>query len=192
MKFIDTKRPVSNRGVPPDSYLIESIRWCKTAPDEIFAANPNPKDIYADVEPILGPWPNLLWRRGVMLEVMRVVAGFESSWNFNEGVDITNFHSLHNIDGEETGIFQVSFDSTEIKSPYGDIKQFAVSKGIGTVGSFITQMKANHELAFEYFARLARINIRWDGPLIRHEVDQWLSRDAVAEFCACLTKILIV
>jgi hypothetical protein len=192
MKFIDTKRPVSNRGVPPDSYLIESIRWCKTAPDEIFAPNPNPSDIYADVKPILGPWPNLLWRRGVMLEAMRVVAGFESSWNFNCGVDTTNQHSLHNIEGQETGIFQVSFDSTRIYSSYGNMKAFAVSRGIGSVGSFISEMKSDHELAFEYFARLSRINIRWDGPLIRHEIDRWLSRDAVAEFCTSLTKMLTI
>jgi len=177
---------VSNRGRPPTSFLIELVEWGRAAPEEIFAPNPNPADIYADVKPILGPWQNLLHRRAAMLEVMRVHAGFESSWDWNEGVDVSNQTSLHNKNGEETGIFQVSFDSTFIAN--GAMKPFAVEHGIGTVGSFIPTMKSNHKLALEYYGRLVRINIKWAGPLLRHEVDPWLSRAAVDDLQILLAQ----
>jgi hypothetical protein len=115
-----------------------------------------------------------------MLEVMRVHAGFESSWNWGEGVDTTNHTSMSHPEGEETGIFQVSFDSTQLGD--GAMKSFAVEHGIGTAGSFIPAMKSNHWLAMEYYGRLVRVSIRWAGPLARHEIDTWLSRAAVTEF----------
>lgn len=180
MNFLATKARVKNRGIPPDSFLIELLAWGARAPEDIFAPNPNPADIYAFSKPILGPWEDLLHRRAAMLEVMRVHAGFESTWNWNEGVDVTNKTSMTHKEGEETGIFQVSFDSTFIAN--GAMKDFAVAHGIGTVGSFISQMKADHKLALEYYARLVRINIKWAGPLLRHEIDPWLSRAAVDEF----------
>lgn len=180
MTFIATKVRVKNRGVPPDSFLEELVAWGRKAAPDIFAPNPNPLDVYASIKPILGPWRNLLHRRAALLEVMRVHAGFESSWNWNEGVDVTNQTSMHNINGQETGIFQVSFDSTELAA--GAMKPFAVEHGIGTVGSFIPQMKSDHKLALEYYARLVRINIKWAGPLIRHEIDPWLSPASVNEF----------
>jgi len=115
-----------------------------------------------------------------MLEIMRVHAGFESSWNWKEGVDVTNQASQLHTEGQETGIFQVSFDSTRLGD--GAMKPFAAAHGIGTVGSFITEMKKDHKLALEYYARLVRVSIKWAGPLIRHEIDPWLSRPAVDEF----------
>lgn len=185
MQFKATKSKVKNRGEPPDSFLIELVEWGRSAPAEIFEANSNPNDIYAYMSPIFGPWINLLHRRAALLEEMRVHAGFESSWHFGEGVDVTNLTSMHNRNGEEAGIFQVSFDSTYIAN--GAMKPFAVANGIATVGSFITQMKANHPLALEYYARLVRINIKWAGPLLRHEVDPWLSIAAVDEFQTLLS-----
>src|SRR6266850_3787488 len=125
MKFVATKAKVSNRGEPPTSFLTELVEWGGSAADDIFSPNTNPSDIYADIEHIFGPWINLLHRRAAMLEVMRVHAGFESSWNWNEGVDRTNQTSMHNRNGEETGIFQVSFDSTFIAD--GAMKPFAVA-----------------------------------------------------------------
>lgn len=180
MEFIATKQKVLNRGVPPDSFLTELVGWGRSAPDDIFAPNDNPADIYADVRPILGPWESPLHRRAAMLEVMRVHAGFESSWNFNEGVDVTNETSIAHKEGQETGVFQVSFDSTYLGN--GAMMLFAVKNDIGTVDTFIPAMKSDHPLAFEYYARLVRVSIRWAGPLIRHEIDPWLRRDAVAEF----------
>lgn len=179
-QFKYIKARVANRGMPHDAFLTELVDWLRTAPEEIFAPNDNPGDIYNLLEPILGPWRNLLHRRAALGEDMRVHAGFESSWNWNEGVDTTNQTSMKNVNGQETGIFQVSFDSTFLGN--GAMKPFAVEHGIGTVGSFIPQMKSDHKLALEYYARLVRVSIRWAGPLLRHEVDPWLSRSAVTEF----------
>src|SRR5205807_21977 len=116
-----TKAKVSNRGVPPDSFLTELVAFGISAPAEIFQANTNPVDIYADIKPKLGPWVNLLHRRAALLETMRVVAGFESGWNWLEGKDVTN--PSKDKDGEATGIFQVSFDSTRLE--HGAMQGFA-------------------------------------------------------------------
>lgn len=186
MTFHATKTKVRHYGVPPDSFLIEQVAWGREAPEELFGPIPNrlapapDPDVYAFLKPILGPWKNLLHRRAVMLELQRVHAGFESSWNWHQGVDTTNKSSMKDKKREETGIFQVSFDSTFIAN--GAIKPFAVANGISTVGSFIPAMKSNHKLALEYYTRLVRLSIKWAGPLLRHEVDEYLSRDAVAEF----------
>jgi len=185
MTFTATKAKVKNRGTPPDSFLTELVEWGRAAPDDIFAPNTNPADIYSAVQPILGPWRNLLHRRAALLEVMRVHAGFESSWNWNEGVDITNQTSMKHKEGEETGIFQVSFDSTLLGNHA--MKAFSVEHGIGSPGSFIPEMKRNHTLALEYYARLVRVSIAWAGPIKRHEIDPWLSKAAVSEFQGLLS-----
>jgi len=180
MNFVATKTRVSNRGIAPDTFLIELVAWGKEAPEEIFAPNSNPADIYALIAPTLGPWTNLEHRRAALLEEMRVHAGFESSWHWNEGVDITNETSKAHITGQETGIFQVSFDSTWIDNKA--MQPFAIERGIGSAGSFIPQMKSDHKLAMEYYARLIRVSIAWAGPLKRREIIPWLSRAAVSEF----------
>ena len=185
MEFISTRGRVKQRGVPPTSFLIELVGWGRTEDLSVFAPNANPADIYSLILPILGPWTNFLHRRAALLEVMRVHAGFESSWNWNEGVDKTNKTSMTHLDGQETGIFQVSFDSTFIAN--GAMKPFAIEHGIGTAGSFIPEMKSNHKLALEYYARLVRVNIKWAGPLLRHEIDSSLSRASVDEFQKLLT-----
>src|SRR5260370_32510240 len=89
MPFHATKQPVSTRGIPPDNFLDQLVAWGRTAHDDIFAAN-SQTDIYSNVFGVLGPWGDLRHRRAVMLEVMRVLAGFESSWDWEAGVDVTN------------------------------------------------------------------------------------------------------
>lgn len=176
----DVKNPVLNRGVAPDSFLHEIVAWAKTAPDEIFAVNPNPADIYATVRGRLGPYESILQRKAVMLEVMRVHAGFESSWNWSEGVDTTNKTSMANLTGQETGIFQVSFDSVALGN--SAMLPFVQQHDCPTPRPFIDKMKTDHSLALEYYARLVRVNVKWAGPIMRGEINQWLSRDAMAEF----------
>jgi hypothetical protein len=116
--FFATKKQVKNRGIPPDAFLEELVAWGKQAPDAIFAPNPA-HDVYASVAGVLGPWTGPGHRRAAMLEVMGVLAGFESSWHWTAGVDTA---------------------SGQVKNP--DVK--------------------------------------------RHEIDEWLSRTAVAEFQAQL------
>lgn len=190
--------PVYNRGRPPVAFLDELIELMRQAPDEISAPNAVPVDIFTVIKPYLatmgGPsnlpiyrWDSLLHRKAALCEDMRVHAGMESSWKWGEGVDKTNRTSMKNKAGEETGIFQVSFDSTNLGG--GVMKAFAKSHNIETPEKFIAAMKKDHALALEYYARLVRVSIRWAGPLLRHGEDSvfpWLRRAAVAEFMGFL------
>ncbi|MCF4966904.1 hypothetical protein [Nostoc sp. CMAA1605] len=177
-KFIECKATVYNRGLPPDSFLNELIDWARQAPDEIFQENNN-NDIYVSVAPELDPWNGLLHRKAVMLEVLRVLGGFESSWNWKEGRDSTNPNS-NTPCTEEAGIFQCSGDSMgfdpSLKKLLKDVS------GKTDCETFIKVSKSNHKFAIEYCARLLRFTVNHNGPVKRKEINSWLKRDAVKEF----------
>jgi hypothetical protein len=184
--FTACKSTVSGRGIPPDSFLNELVDWGLGAPDEIFAPNDKP-DIYGSVKAELGPWNGALHRKAVMLEALRVLAGFESSWHWGEGVDTTNQTSMTHLAGQETGIFQVSYDSMGFDPSLGDcVRRYC---DVTEVQVFIDAMKQNHSFALEYCARLLRFSIAWDGPIKRHEMQPSLSRAAVAEFEGFLASV---
>jgi hypothetical protein len=174
---IDTDR-VSNRGVPPTRWLKELIAWAKKAPDEIFEPN-DKKDAYWSVAKEMGPYTTLKYRKAVMCEILRVLAGFESSWRWTEGVDKTNPTS-NTPCTEETGCFQVSGNSMNFDQSLKDL----VLKKVGTLDckAFIPAMKSDHELALEYAARLLRFTVKHNGPVLRKEINPYLNKSAVAEF----------
>ena len=182
MTYTATKQHVSNRGVPPDFFLDELVAWGKRSPDEIFAPNPF-SDIYSSVFNTLGPWEGIPHRRAVMLEVLRVLAGFESSWNFNEGPDTTNPTSI-TPDTMEAGAWQVSANAMNFGQ---ELKDLVLAK-VGTLdgNAFQRAMKQDHPLATEFIARLLRRTTHHNGPVLRHEIDSWLRRNAVAEFQALM------
>lgn len=200
MQFAATLKMVENRGRAPKTFLEELVTWGKKAPEEIFAPNNNLVEAYTVIKSSLATqegfdgartplyrWESPLHRRGALLELMRVHAGIESSWKWGEGVDKTNKTSMANKTGQETGIFQVSFNSEDLG--HAAMKDFAKANGIDTVDAFIALMKTNHELALEYYARLVRINIAWAGPLLRHNNDSVypnLDRSSMREFMALL------
>ena len=173
VKFKATRARVKNRGIPPVEFLSKLVEWGKTAPDEIFKEN-YVFDVYSSVRWRLGPYRDLIHRKAVMLEVMRVLAGFESSWNWNEGVDVTN-PSSNTPDTMEAGAWQVSANSRRFGS---DLQAISPADG----DAFQHQMKGNRKLAMEYIARLLRHTVNHNGPVKRHEIDPWLSKDAVEEF----------
>lgn len=186
MNLTPLKLPVADRGTPKESFLTELVEWGKNAPEEIFAPNNDPEDVFIRLAPVLGPWHSPIHRRAAMFELLRCLAGFESSWIWTEGVDITNATSMKNIEGRETGIFQVSFDSLRLDDARntGDDLRQCVMKYCGAldVHKFLDLMKTDHAFALEYCARLLRNSFYWDGPIKRHEIDKWLSRGAVAHF----------
>ena len=169
---------VKNRGPAPDDFLSELIAWGKSAPSEIFEPNRN-IDVYCSVAKALGPWQGSKHRRASMLEVMRVLAGFESSWNWNAGVDITNPTSVTATTIEE-GAWQVSANSINFGT---DLKALIIDK-VGTVegNAFQKAIKSNHSLAMEYVARLLRHTVNHHGPVKHHYIDAWLRKDAVENF----------
>jgi hypothetical protein len=189
-KYDALKAAVYTRGIPPDSFLDELIEWGRQAPDEIFAPN-DKADIYGSVKNQLGPWTGIFHRKAAMLEVLRVLAGFESSWHWNEGRDITNSTSGTPWT-EETGIFQVSANATDFDKSLSQFVVATIGKFAGPFASryhngfdcrkFIVEMKANHKFAIEFAARLLRFTTKHNGPVARREINPWLSRDAVEEF----------
>ena len=178
MSYGAMKQHVSNRGVPPDPFLDELVAWGKVAPEEIFAPNPY-SDIYSSVKNTLGPWESNEHRRAVMLEVMRVLAGFESSWDWEAGRDVTNPTS-DTPETTEAGAWQVSANSVNFGS---ELKELILREVHSLDGiQFQKAMKSNHRLAMEYIARLLRRTTHHNGPVLRHEIDPWLRRDTVEEF----------
>lgn len=178
--YIATLTPVSaQHASPPVSFLDQLVDAIDALPDEVFAENPL-FDIYAVMKGSLGPYISLRHRKAVMCEVLRVQAAFESDWNWNAGVDITNPNSVAHIEGEETGAFQVSFDSTGLSHV---LKEFVADNYIETAQKFIPAMKNDHRLAVEYCARLLRINTTWCGTIKDPtKVISHVRRDAVDEF----------
>ncbi len=182
MPYVALKSAVYNRGVPPDAFLDELISWGKDADSEIFAPN-SIYDVYSSVFESLGPYRTPAYRRAVMLEVLRVLAGFESSWRWREGRDANN-PSSNTPETTEAGAWQVSANSMV----FGPELRGLVEREVGTVdpNAFQEAMKANRRLAMEYAARLLRRTTAHNGPVKRHEIDAWLKRGAVEEFLECL------
>lgn len=176
--YIATKKKVKNRGIPDDQFLDALVAWGKSAAEDIFAPN-TAHDVYSNVVGTLGPWTGPAHRRAAMLEVMRVLAGFESTWKWNAGVD-TSSGQVKNPDNTEAGAWQVSADSMHLAPQLKALVQARIHTTDGL--AFQTAMKHDHALAMEYIARLLRVTVAANGPVKRHEIDEWLSRPAVAEF----------
>lgn len=209
---------VFNRGTPPAAFIQEMVTWAKTAPNEIFDRTPTVgnRDIFNKVFEQLGPYGNLIHRKAVMLEVMRCLAGFESSWRHREGVD-TSRGSTTTPENAEAGAWQASYDARRLDP---SLARFLESKGITNGLEFQRRMKADrdlseqevkdgvkptHEIAMEFVARLLRVNTGHNGPLYKgterertwprrpelwaaeQSIYPWLNRDAVAEFVALLS-----
>lgn len=181
-RFVACKAEVLNRGAAPDRFLAELVAWGRTAPDELFARNDR-HDIYAQVAPELGPWEGPLHRKAVMLEVLRVLAGFESSWNWHAGVD-TSKRVANTAANEEAGAFQISCDAMGIDP---SLRRFAQTEdAINDCQQFIVAMKNSPTFAIGFTARLLRLTVNHNGPVKRREINAWLRRKAVAEFMALL------
>ena len=168
---------VANRGKPPEAFLNELIAWANQASDSVFSPNKR-IDIYSLTAAELGPWQSLVHRKAAMCEVLRVLAGFESSWRWSEGKD-TNNPAENSTETESAGIFQVSPNSRFLDD---SLMSFARANRADKPEQFRKTMMTNHNFAFDYTARLLRVNLRHNGPVKRGEILPWLKRDAVAAF----------
>lgn len=170
---------VFNRGRAPVDVLDALVDWARQAPDAIFEANAR-RDIYTQVRPELGPWVDLAHRRAVMLEVLRVLGGFESAWHWSAGRDASNPTS-NTPCTEEAGIFQCSGNAMNFDDSLRDLLG-AVTGGDTSCAKFIEVTKADHDFAIGFCARLLRFTVNHHGPVKFRRINRWLSRDAVAEF----------
>lgn len=191
-QFKACKGRVYNRGVAPDSFLNELIDWARTEPESTFAPNAN-ADIYSKVKPELGPWTGQLHRTAVMLEVMRVLALFESGCDWTEGVDTSRL-GADSPENSEAGAWQISYDARGLAL---ELAHLLLDKNIRTGIEFQRAMKFDHSFSMSFVARLLRHNTKHNGPLYKgserlairkslrgeHEsIYPYLSRAAVAEF----------
>jgi hypothetical protein len=197
---------------PKMAFLDELVEWGRKAPMDIFESR-GPDSVYHAVEQCrLGDSQDPQVRRAIMLEVMRVLAGHESTWKWNQGVD----HSNERIEKKdamttEAGPWQVSANSMKRamklqvlvaeraqiptalvamafndKAPKADHAR--AREVVGT--RFQNAMKSNHTLAMEYVARYLSFTTSGHGPF-KHKADRRsiygnLSRDAVNEFLSLL------
>jgi len=190
MTFNATRQPVKGDR-PPIGFLEELVAWAGSAADEIFAPNASfHDDIYDSVSPQLGPCEGIAHRRAVMLEVLRVLAGIESNWNWNDGVDKSK-RTRATAENSEAGAWQVSADSMNFGKELKDLVRKALARdGGGSLDSnaFQRVMKNDHQLAIEYAARLLRHTTKHHGPVNGNKrskkIYPWLSKPAVAEFQA--------
>jgi hypothetical protein len=180
--FIDCKSEVKNRGRAPDPFLNELIDWALTAQEEIFEENAN-HDIYSNISQTLGPFVDLKQRKAAMLEALRVLGGFESSWRWTEGRDTTNPDS--NLPcTEEAGIFQCSGNSMKFDP---SLRQLLLdTAGDSSCEQFISTTKTNHRFAIEYCARLLRYTVDHHGPVKHNKINPYLSKAAMQEFLSFL------
>lgn len=183
-KFIACKNEVYNRGIASDEFLNELLDWALGAPKEIFERN-NRIDIYSRISSELGPWNSFLHRKAAMLEALRVLGGFESSWDWKAGRDITNPDS-NTPSTEEAGIFQCSANSMNFDSSLTDL--LVKEAGSSDPGAFITTTISNHKFAIEYCARLLRFTVNHHGPIKYKHINPWLRSDAMLEFMEFLEK----
>lgn len=192
MRFMACRTRVKNRGVPPEEFLSELVQWAQKADERLFMSNAN-VDIYTHTKAFLGPYSSLRHRKAVMLEVLRVLAGFESSWDSQCGVDTTNPTSVH-PETEEAGLWQVSMNAIAFGE---DLKQLVKAR-IGSTNyrdgrKFQAATKCDRTFATEFIVRLLRHTVKHNGPAkrvttnsTRDSIYPWLSRDAVSEFFALL------
>lgn len=191
--------PVYNRGPAPIEFLDTLVSVIKGLPDEVFS------DTYrSTTEPDVFEFlwydstvlvPNLTMRKAFMCEVLRVLGGFESSWNWAEGRDTANADS-DTLPEFEAGVFQCSANSMNFHSSLKQCfdRHFG-GPGRASVGSqndisrrFISYTKDSPSFAIEYCARLLRFTVRHHGPLLRREIVPWLRPDCVQAFFELLTQ----
>ncbi|MBB6370442.1 hypothetical protein [Chryseobacterium shigense] len=177
-------------GKPPTEFLDTLVDTIEALPNDVFSRN-DKYDIYSVMNGVLGPYADLLHRKAVMCEVLRVVAAFESDWDWNEGVDTGKPKSKFKKIAEETGAFQVSFDSMSTDKSLQECLD--KHEGRHDVETFITAMKSNHKLAVEYCARLFRFDTTWCGTVKnKNMVISHVSRNSVEEFKSFLSVEPIV
>lgn len=197
MRFKAARHQVNQHGPAPEDFLTELVQWAIDADPGIFSARPG-FDIYDKIKAELGPWESDAHRRAAMIEVMSVLAAFESDYDWKEGVDTSRLGDS-TPENTEAGAWQVSSDSRGIAPELADtLTRNKIHNGI----QFQQAMKFNHALAMEYIARLLRHSTKANGPLYKgaerdairrslrdekNSIYPWLSRAAVAEFTAALT-----
>lgn len=198
MTFTATKHRVNQHDPAPDHFLNDLVTWAKNAPDSLFEVNKN-YDIYSRVKEELGPFPTLIYRKGVMCEVLTCLAAFESDYDYTDGVDTSRLGDT-TPENAEAGVFQESYDSRRLDP---SLAKFLTDNGVTNGILFQRKMKFEPiKYAFPYTAMILRLDSKDptrlpNGPLYKgdernfirkslrgatNSIYPWLSRPAVEEY----------
>jgi hypothetical protein len=182
---------VHNRGVIPLAVVKDVVEALRETPPEVFAVNNN-FDVYSSVTKELGPFLNLKHRAAVMGNVMLVQAGYESSWRYGEGRDL----SANNTSActEEAGLYQTSGNlntfNDEAKQtliPFQEQHCLPASTVTARCNEFRRCTKEPvKSFVHGHFIRASRITVRHWGPMVRKEINPWLSKACVLQLEALL------
>lgn len=203
MKIANEK--VYNRGTAPQEFLDELVRVLRQAPIEIFSTTygslkePDVFEFLADNIPwVPSPVSRMTdpERRALMCELLRVLGGFESSWDWTKGRDTTNPESFTPCTSE-AGLWQCSGDSMNFDGSLVDCfmehyKDQSWREFLGNQGrderceDFQNLTKESSPFAIEYVCRLLRFTVRHHGPLKRGEVFPWLREAGYKEFLTAM------
>ena len=198
MKFDVANTAVFNRGSAPLTFLVELVNIVRGLPDEIVSSeykSSSEEDIFAFLQRGVPAAYQIdsarpIERKAWLCEVLRVLGGFESSWNWQEGRDTTNPASFTPCT-TEAGIFQCSGNSTYFDVSLKDtVARYARQANVNieklsadkVCELFQVLSKQSHAFAVEYVCRLLRFTIRHHGPIKRGEILPWLREGAYKEF----------
>lgn len=173
---------VHNRGKAPFNVIKDIVLSLRQSPDEVFAPNDN-YDIFSSIKPELGPWTSLKQRAASLGAAMVVQAGFESTWDYTEGRDM----SANNTSSctEEAGMYQTSGNMNDFNKEAQDVLkpyQIHMCGGKATCEEFKACTKEpNVSFTHGHFIRASRITVNHWGPIKRKEINPWLSRACASQ-----------
>jgi hypothetical protein len=162
----------SKRGTPKKDVVEEIIEYVSEMPDSDFSVNAK-YDIYSHMAPKFSEYTKgIKKRRALMAAVLTNLAGWESTWDWNEGIDTTNISSTKSKCSEEAGLLQTSGDAMNFDKSL--VRLFESSCKAYTKGTkcdrFIACSKdpgANHRFTVIFTAMLLRHTTNHHGPIKR-------------------------
>lgn len=192
MTFNHTLSPVvhgdsQSKDSPPIDFLTDIVALVKQMDNSIFAPNTEVHDVFNGITGWQGEKLSPEWfihRKAVMLEVLRVLGGFESTWNWNEGKDQSSHHE-NDEETESAGLWQISYNSRAFGN---DLRLLIARWNILSGYDFQAITKLKKSFAVEYAVRLFRHTTQHNGPLKRGEVQTQLNFDAIEEFKQLLNE----
>lgn len=177
---------VHNRGAPKFEVVKDIVSALRETPIEVFAENKN-ADVYGSVVGELGPWQSLKHRAAAMGAVMVVQAGFESSWDYFEGRDISASNT--SACTAEAGLYQTSGNmntfSAESKAVLIPLQEKYCKSTTCAEFQRCTKEPVK-SFVHGHFIRASRITTRHWGPMVRKEINPWLKRECVKQIEALL------
>jgi hypothetical protein len=190
MRIFKASKSKVNGNTAPDEFLNTLIDVIKSLPDSVFEVNAN-YDIFSVMREKTGRLTDIKSRRAWLAEGLRCLGSLESSYDWLEGRDPGASNT--SLSTQECGIFQCSANflvhGKELQKLFTAHTGLAYANTAQVMRAFIKQTKLDHEFAVEFMVRLCRIRVDTHGPLVRKEINKWLSKESAAEIASFLDSV---